>query len=90
MNNDWKQDPRLQNMDPSKLQMLQALAEQGNGKSMSDMLPFIMSAASKGKQNGLNFNNTEQQLILEVLKQGKSPEETAKIDKIVSLMSLIH
>lgn len=90
MNNDWKQDPKLQNMDPSKLQMLQALAEQGNGKSMSDMLPFIMSAASKGKKNGLNFNNTEQQLILEVLKQGKSPEETAKIDKIVSLMSLIH
>ena len=90
MANDWKCDPKLNGMDPAKLQMLQSLAEQGNGKSMNDMLPFLMSAAAQGKQGGLNFNSAERQLILEVLKQGKSPEEAAKIDKIVSLMSMIH
>ena len=42
-------------MDKSKLEMLQNLAEQGAGKNASDMLPFLMNAASRGKSNGLNF-----------------------------------
>ena len=90
MENDWKRDPKLNGMDPAKLQMLQALAEQGRGKSMSDMLPFLMSAATPGKQGGLNFNSSERELILDVLKQGKSPEEVAKLNKVISLMSMIH
>lgn len=90
MNQDWKKDPKLNHMDPAKLQLLQSLAEQGNGKNMSDMLPFLISAASQGKQKGLDFTSSEQQLILEVLKQGKSPAEAAKIDKIVSLLSMIR
>lgn len=90
MENDWKRDPKLNGMDPAKLQMLQALAEQGRGKSMSDMLPFLMSAATQGKQGGLNFNSSERELILDVLKQGKSPEEVAKLNKVISLMSMIH
>ena len=90
MNQDWKNDPKLNQMDPAKLQLLQSLAEQGSEKNLSDMLPFLMSAASQGKQKGLNFTASEQQLILESLKQGKSPAEAAKIDKIVSLMRMIR
>ena len=78
------------NMDRSKLEMLQSLAEQGNGKSPSDMLPFLMSAAAQGKNSGLNFSPDEISAVLEVLKAGKSPEEAAKIDRIVSLMRLIR
>lgn len=90
MNDDWKQNPRLANMDKSKLDMLQSLAEQGSGKSASDMLPFLMSAAAQGKNNGLNFSQGEISAVLEVLKMGKSPQEAAKIDRIVSLMKMIR
>ena len=54
------------------------------------MLPFLMSAAAQGKNSGLNFSPDEISAVLEVLKAGKSPEETAKIDRIVSLMRLIR
>lgn len=90
MNNDWKNDQTLNHIDPAKLQMLQTLAEQGSFKNVSDMLPFLMSAASQGKQNGLNFSSQERQLILNVLKKGKSPAEAAKLDRIVSLMNMIR
>lgn len=90
MNEDWKNNPRLAGMDKQKLDMLQGLAEQGNGKSASDLLPFIMGAASQGKNAGLKFNANEISTIIEVLKMGKSPEEAAKLDQIVNLMRMIR
>ena len=47
MNDDWKNDPKLKEIDKTKLDMLQNLAEKGNGKSVSDMMPYLMSAPEK-------------------------------------------
>ncbi|MCB5551109.1 hypothetical protein LIR34_14995 [Blautia sp. MSK17_66] len=54
------------------------------------MLPFLMSAAAQGRQNGLNFSPDEISTILSVLKTGKSPSEAAKLDQIVRLMRMIR
>ena len=71
MSDDWKNNPRLSGMDPQKLSMLQGLADQGLGKNPSELLPFIMGAASKGKNAGLNFSSDEISTIIEVLKMGQ-------------------
>ena len=55
-NEDWKKDPKLEDIDAAKLDMLQKLAEKGSGKSASDMLPFLMSAAASGKKKSLPFS----------------------------------
>lgn len=89
MSDDWKNNPKLAGMDPQKLSMLQGLADQGLGKSPSELLPFIMGAASQGKNAGLNFSSNEISTIIEVLKMGKSPAEVAKLDRIVNLMKMI-
>ena len=89
MNDDWKNNPRLSGMDPQKLSMLQGLADQGLGKKPAELLPFIMGAASQGKNAGLNFSSDEISTIIEVLKTGKSPAEAAKLDRIVKLMKMI-
>lgn len=90
MNEDWKNDPRLSKMDPEKLSHLQNLADQGLGKNPSELLPFIMGAASQGKKAGLSFNSDEISAIIEVLKMGKNPAEAAKLDRIVNLMKMIQ
>lgn len=90
MNDDWRNNPRLADIDPSKLDMLQSLAQQGSTKSVNDMLPFLMGAAAKGKKGGLKFNADEISAIIEVLKMGKSPEEIQRLDKIINLMKMIH
>ena len=97
MSQEWQNDPKLKNIDPSKLALLhcelwllQSLADQSGGRSPSDMLPFLMSAAAQGRQNGLQFSSDEIGTILNVLKAGKSPKEAAKLDQIVSLMRMIR
>lgn len=90
MNDDWKNNPRLAQVDPQKLSMLQNLADQGLGKNPSELLPFIMGAASQGKNAGLNFSSNEISTIIEVIKMGKSPAEAAKLDRIVNLMKMIQ
>lgn len=85
----WQDNPKLAGMDRSKLDMLQQMAQQGAGKSPSDLLPFIMNAAAKGKSAGLRFNPNEINTIIEVLKMGKSPQERAKLDKVVNLMKMM-
>lgn len=90
MDQDWKNNPKLAGLNQNKLRMLQNLADQGSQKSASDMLPFLLSAANQGKNNGLRFSSEEVSLILEVLKMGKSPEETAKLDRIVNMMRMIQ
>lgn len=86
----WQDNPKLAGMDRSKLDMLQQMAQQGAGKSPSDLLPFIMNAAAKGKSAGLRFNPNEINTIIEVLKMGKSPQERAKLDQVVNLMKMIR
>ena len=86
----WQDNPKLAGMDRSKLDMLQQMAQQGEGKSPSDLLPFIMNAAAKGKSAGLRFNPNEINTIIEVLKMGKSPQERAKLDQVVNLMKMMR
>ena len=86
----WQDNPKLAGMDRSKLDMLQQMAQQGAGKSPSDLLPFIMNAAAKGKSAGLRFNPNEIKTIIEVLKMGKSPQERAKLDQVVNLMKMMR
>ena len=86
----WQDNPKLAGMDRSKLDMLQQMAQQGAGKSPSDLLPFIMNAAAKGKSAGLRFNPKEINTIIEVLKMGKSPQERAKLDQVVNLMKMMR
>ena len=69
--------------------MLQNLAIQGSQKSQSDLMPFLLAAANQGKSNGLSFSSSEISTIIEVLKAGKSPQEAAKLDRIVSLMRMM-
>lgn len=86
----WMNDPRLAGMDKSKLEMLQQMADQGSEKSQSDLMPFLMAAASNGKSNGINFSSDEIGAIIEVIKMGKSPKEAARLDKIVSIMRMMR
>lgn len=86
----WYEDPRLSQIDSEKLVLLKQLAADGSGKNLSEMLPFFLTAMQSGKKSGLSFNSKETSVILEVLKEGKSPAEIKRIEKIISLMHTLH
>ena len=82
-------DSRLSGIDPAKLQMLFSMSNQGGKKSQNELMPFLMAAASRSRQNGMTFTPEETERNIEVMKQGKSPEEIARIEKIRMMMRLI-
>ena len=51
MSQEWQNDPKLKNIDPSKLALLQSLADHIGVRSPSDMIPFMMSSAAQGRLN---------------------------------------
>lgn len=89
-NNEWMNNPKLANLDKNKLEMLQQMADQGSQKNQNDLMSFLMSAASQGKSQGIKFSTDEISAILEVMKMGKSPQEAARMDKIVNLMRMMR
>ncbi len=82
----WMNDPSLKGIDNAKLQMLMQFARQGKGKFQNDLLPFLMAAAKQSQSNGTSFSDQEADLIVNVMKQGKSAEETAKIDRMITML----
>lgn len=85
----WMSNPNLKHIDKAKMEALLAMSEQSKGKSQKELLPFLMAAASKSKSGGLRFTPEESDAIIEVLKQGKSPEEIVRIEKIRSMMKFM-
>ena len=89
-NTSWTKDPSLAGLDPAKLAMLNSFAQQSSGKSPQELLPLLMAAASRNRSNGTRFSNAEIETIIEVLKTGKSPEETARMDRIIQMMKMLQ
>lgn len=91
MNNEsWINNPALGGIDPAKLQMLAKLVEQAQGKKQNEMLPFLMAAASQSKTNHMSFDSSETDAIINVMKLGKSPQETARIDQMYTLFQQLQ
>ena len=90
MAQEWMNDPTLAGIDPAKMALLNSLVQQGSKKNQNEMLAFLMSAAANSKRNGLQFSPGEMDMIAKVLKKGKSPQETAKMDRMLSIMKMLR
>jgi len=74
-------------MDPAKLELFKIAASQVSGKSGNAMAPIMMSLITNANKKGIQFTPDEITLILQVLKQGKTPAEQQNIDKTVQMVT---
>ena len=84
--NEWMNNPLFKNLDPLKRELIQMAAEKTAGKSGSSMATAMMSLITSANKKGIQFTPEEMTLILDMLKDGKSPKEKAKIDQTVNLV----
>ena len=84
--NFFENNPMLQNMSPEKLQFLTSFANAKKPNSMQEMMPFLLSFINSAQSKNIQFSNNETDLLINILKQSMSPEESAKADKIIQLM----
>lgn len=79
-------NPLLSGMSPEKLQFLMNFASSEKPTDIKDMMPFLLSTMGSAKSNNIQFTEPETDLLVQILKQNMSPEESAKADKIMQLM----
>lgn len=84
---DWINNPLLKDMDPIKLELIKTAATQTAGKSGNSLAPVLMSLITSANRKGIRFSSEEITLILNILKQGKSPKEQQQIDQTVQMVS---
>lgn len=84
--NEWMSHPLLSNMEPIKMELLHRAASQVAGKSGKDLAPVMMSLITSANRQGIRFSPEEMNLILDILKEGKSPEEQARIDQTLMMV----
>lgn len=85
--NEWMNHPAMKNIDPAKLELIQMAAAQTSGKTGRDLAPVMLALITNANKKGIRFSSDEISLILEILKDGKSREEQAQIDKTIQMAS---
>ena len=87
MQNDWMREESLKDIDPYKLDFLQALLFESNNLKRDQMIPLLMAVAKRGQEKNVSFSDEEIGKIVAVLKKHASPEELAKIEKVMAMRS---
>lgn len=87
MQNNWMNDDSLKDIDPYKLEFLQALLFESKNLKKEQMLPFLMAVIKRGQEKNVSFTDEEISKIIAVLKRHASPDELAQIEKVMALRS---
>ena len=58
-----------------------------NMDPVKSLAPVMMSLISSAHKKGITFSPEEMSFVLEILKDGKSKEEQAQIDRMVRMVS---
>ncbi len=86
--NDLLNNPQLSNISPDKLALLMELAQNNSSSSKNpkDMAASLKNASETAQKEGMDFSSGEREMIIEVLKQGMSPQEQTKVELLMQMM----
>ena len=82
MDTDWKQDPRLKNMDKKKLDFLTGFAERLKRADKNSMMETLASVNLEARQKGIQFNDEETSLLVSIISASMAPAERKKVDML--------
>lgn len=85
----WLNHPGLKNIDPLKLELIKTAASSTNGKTGNALAPILLSLITSANKKGIQFSPDEICLVMEIMKEGRSPAERAQIDKTAQMVQQI-
>jgi len=83
----WKNNPKMNNIDPRKLTILIELMKEAEGKPTDKVIPLIMNTNKKLKEQDLSFTKDESDLMIEILSKNMSPKEKAQFEMMKKMMA---
>lgn len=73
-------------ISPEKLAFLKAMSGKQAGGNAKDMMAALMSASNAAQKQGVSFNESERDMMLEILLKNLSPEESKKAQGLIQMM----
>lgn len=89
MDNTWKQDPRLKNMSREKLTLLTEFAERIGHTEKADLMHTFLSILTESNQKGIQFNDKETALLVDILSTQMAPQDKKKLQLLKMLSKKI-
>lgn len=86
---DWKNDSRLRNIPPEKLNILTTIISNSEGLNSNELIPFFLNQTAAASSKGINFSDSETELIIDVLKTNMTPEQIKRIELVKKLSFMI-
>lgn len=80
MNPNWKNDPRIQSMNPEKIRFLEELSRQIQHTPRPQLLNRLLSVNREAAARGISFSGQETELLTDILLEHMSPEDRGKLD----------
>ena len=82
----FEDNPKLGNIHPIKLKIINEIREQSRYHSAEEMLPQILQINQELKRRDLSFTKEESALLLEAMEESMSPAERQKFQLLKSIM----
>ena len=82
MNNNWKQDPRLNSMDPNKIALLSEFAKKVETAPKNQLIQTLLALNLGAREKNVSFSDQETELLLSILSAGMSPAERKRMDTL--------
>ncbi len=79
-------NPKLRNVDQTKLRIIMEIKEKSKNKSIEELLPEIMRINKELNRRNMNFTKEETSLLLDAIEESLPPSEKKKFNMIKSFM----
>ena len=89
MDANWMQDDELSNISKEKLLLINSFLTDTSKMNQKEMMMFIMNIIKKCKEQNISFSKEEMTQIMEVVRKHATPDEIAKIDKVMKMQNMI-
>ena len=89
MNANWMQDEELSNISKDKLMLINSFLTDTSKMSQKEMMMFIMNIIKKCKEQNISFSKEEMTQIMGVVRKHATPDELAKIDKVMKMQHMM-
>ena len=90
MDANWMQGEELSNISKDKLILINSFLTDTSKMSQKEMMMFIMNVIKKCKEQNISFSKEEMTQIMGIVKKHATPDEIAKIDKIMKMQNMMH
>ncbi len=77
-------------ISPEKLAFLKAMSARQSGGNAKDMMAALMAASSNAQKQGISFNESERDMMLEILLKNLPPEESKKAQGMIQMMKRMN